>query len=200
MNTHGLNNSTIRVINIRIGTLRGDNSFTGCVGFDDIDEISSLIIFLDGDETPLGYAIKHRDKNWSINNCDCGNVDDSFIRFNLPDDLKSKWNLVLLASIDIDEAEDEGVEHYVYFPDGGADMTSSFNVGHDFSNFSQLLKYLAVHQITGSFEWDSDIDLNMPLDKFLRGEIDEGIQLSVDSIGLIYDYETDSEQLCLIRF
>ena len=46
--------------------------------------------------------------------------------------------------IDIDEAEDEGVEHYVYFPDGGADMTSSFNVGHDFSNFSQLLKYLAV--------------------------------------------------------
>lgn len=180
--------------------MTGEGSFTGYVGFDDIDEMSSLMIFLDDDETPLEYSVKTHDKSLAVNNCDGGNVDDFFLRDQLPEALKDKWNLVLLASIDIDEAEDEGVEHYVYFPDEEAESSSPFNIESDFSNFSQVGRFLAVHQVMGWFEWNSDVELQLPLDKFLRGEIADGLLLSIDNIGFISDYETESEQLCLIHF
>jgi ribosomal protein L40E len=192
-------NHSIRVRNVTVGILPGEGRFTGYVGFDDIDEMSSLMIFLDDDETPLGYSIKTHDKSLAVNNCDGGNVDDFFLRDQLPEALKDKWNLVLLASIDIDEAEDEGVEHYIYLPDEEAESGSSFNIESDFSHFSQVGQFLAVHQVMGWFEWNPDVEVQLPLDKFLRGELTDGLLLSVDNIGFISVYETGSEQLCLIR-
>lgn len=184
---------------ITAGKFGSNKNFDGFAGIDDLVDAFSLIVFYNDEEEAIGYAVFGKEGQVTVDNCAPGDIDSELIRASLPNILNGNWSTVLLASTDIDEIEEEGLEYILLYPDDEAeDAARPFNIGDEFSSFEETQKYIVVHKVFGAFGFSGGGDESFPLEQFLSGELEEAIKIDMLNLGEVEDFESDTETLCLV--
>ncbi len=190
---------SLRACLIKAGKFGTDKDFDGFGGVDDLVDALSLIVFYNDEEEAIGYAVFGKEGQLTVDNCAPGDIDSEFIRASLPNVLNGNWNTVLLASTDIDEIDEEGLEYILLYPDDAAeDAARPFNIGDEFSSFEETQKHIVVHKVFGAFGFSGGVDKSFPLEQFLGGELEEPIKIEALDLGEVEDFESDTETLCLV--
>lgn len=192
-------NISRRACIINAGKFCPDKHFDGFAGVDDFRDVFSVLVFYNDDDEAIGYAISGKEGRFTVENCSPGDVDSDLIRAALPDFLKGHWNSVLLASTDIEEIEEEGVEHILLYPhDEPDDAARPFKIGDEFSSFGEMQKILAVHKVFGNFKFSHRVEKGFQIEQFLAGELDEPVNIQWLELGDIEYYDSETETLCLL--
>ena len=184
---------------VTCGSLNQDVEYNGYLGPDNQNIILKIIFLYNEDDEIFAFVLKEDDAGIFAGSTDPGTPDSNSLRRILPEGIEANWNNILLASIDIDEIADEGLEHYLYSPDYDVDDTTRhYYLGFDFSDPSELEQYIFVELIYGHFEFAAQALAEGSLEDFMNGDIEEPIQIFEGSLGEIIDFQTETEQLCLI--
>lgn len=189
----------LRACLIKAGKFDADKEFNGFAGVDNLVDFFSLIIFYNDEEEATGYAVCDNKDQLTVDNCAPGDIDSELIRASLPDFLNGHWNTVLLASTDIEEIDEEGLEYILLYPDDEAkDAARPFNIGDAFSNFQEMQKHLVVHKVFGTFCFSKGGDKSFPIEEFLGGELKDPIKINTLDLGEVEDFDSETETLCLV--
>ena len=184
---------------VDIGIFDIESEYDGFWGSDQSDQRCELIFLFNDDDEIFAFVPKKSQSNIFVGNTDDGSPDSTALRHLMLGVYEDKMNDILLASVDIEEIHDEGLDHFLYLPDDDVDDPSKpFFLGFDFPNSDDLQNYIFIRHIYGSFEVDDTSIEKDELDKLLAGDIESAIVLAEESFGEVTEFATDTEQLVLI--
>lgn len=189
-----------RACMLNLGRRKNGLEYDGNFGVDDLEpHIEVVFLYDEGDEI-FAYLCTLGDNSTFVASTDYGEAEASSLRKLLPAEFSDNWSNILLASLDIDEIDDEGLEYFLYHPDLESDEPSRpFLLASEFSDKEDLASYIFVRQIFGNFELDESFVEEISIDDFESGNIEDPVSRKIGSVGFFTDYETETDQLCLIE-
>lgn len=192
-------NLIIRVCCVRAGWISNLNPRGNHIGSDCFQDKIFLYIFFNDDDEAIGYALDNMDGSFSIESCEPCDVDSFALREALPKSLSRFWNSILLATVDLEEIDEERLEYKIYYRDDEAENSARpFNVGFDFEDLAQLHGLLAAYKIFGWLMCEDKFEgLNL-IEAIKNCEINEPILVKSTVLGDVVDFETESETLCIL--
>lgn len=190
--------SVIRVCCVRAGWLLDLEGWHDCIGLDSLGNDALVYVLFNDDDEAIGYALDRGDGSFLVESCPAGDVDTLALRGALPESLAKVWNNILLATLDLDEIDEEGVEYRIYYGDDEAeDAARPFDVSSDFEDAADFHGLLAVHKVFGELILGEDFESFASVKAMKGGEIDTPIVVPADAMGDVMDFETESETLCI---
>lgn len=156
------------------------------------------MFYHDEDEcAPCGYSISIKGDEFSYwQSTEYGvSPDSDGLRNALPPSLAGQCNNILLASIDIDEMEEEGVDGMLIYPDEAYDLDDRvFNVQNYIPDVKKDKESIFIWHIYGGFITGVDF----PVRDFFDGELCTPLRIDFNDDGVVDEYATDSEILVVV--
>jgi len=190
--------SVIRVCCVRAGWILNLEGWFDCIGLDCLGNDTLMYILFNDDDEAIGYALDRGDDSFLVESCSTDDGDTLALRGTLPEPLAKFWNNILLASLDLDEIDEEGVDYRLYYRDDEAkDPARPFDVSSDFEDAADFHGLLAVHKVFGELILGEDFESFASVKAMKSGEIDTPIVVPSGAMGDVLDFETESETLCV---
>lgn len=188
------------VCQITFGILEdGEDRPAGFCGIDDFSKSTTVIGFQDEEGEWVGFAIDDGNGKFFIDNCDIGSLDGKSLRGALPYNAGDLWNTIMLSSVDLEEIEEEGIKFKLFDRDDNADDDlRPFHIKSALKGSARTPCHLVVHKTFGQFEFADFSKELFDVNAFFNGSLETPVSLSLESLGEISDFETDSETLCIV--